>query len=338
MVISVFMCTRALVSICLAGVISGRRVHNTSRKSDGVSQEGHWKSNSISYSAHVASSPIDARHLFGKRALAMLLLGADSWVSGWNVVDNGCIFIRRLAISDRLPSRVALKSLNDASKHSLNEDEYEQHERSEDYDKITGSSSEAATLLAFAAAGQLPMSAYWNHKYTENPDQFDWLTYTEETYMQLQHLIEQLTDGSHECKILHVGCGNSKLPETLYDSGYLSIANIDSSDVVISQMQKRNEQRAGMTWSIMDATHLDYDSDSFDLVIDKGLMDSFACMSGSKGIIRRYLAEVVRVLRPGGKFLCVSKEEQRMRQEYFVASNLSYTMVEPEYTYVVEKR
>lgn len=34
-------------------------------------------------------------------------------------------------------------------------------------------------------------------------------------------------------KILNLGCGNSILPEELYDKGYKSIFNIDISSIVI---------------------------------------------------------------------------------------------------------
>jgi SAM-dependent methyltransferase len=41
-------------------------------------------------------------------------------------------------------------------------------------------------------------------------------------------------------RILNLGCGNSILPEEMYDRGYKHIYNVDISPVVIEQMAKRN--------------------------------------------------------------------------------------------------
>lgn len=178
---------------------------------------------------------------------------------------------------------------------------------------------------------------YWNERYAKKPGQFDWLTNTPIEYFQLERVIEDTTCGSRKCKILHVGCGNSKLPGTLYENGYHNIANIDSSEVVISQMQKRHENCTGMTWSTMDATKLEYENDSFDLVIDKSLMDTFACTPGRGAIMRAYLKQVMRVLRPGGNYLCMSYGAPDTRKDFFDESGLAYTLVKPDYTYIVKK-
>ena len=44
-------------------------------------------------------------------------------------------------------------------------------------------------------------------------------------------------------KVLNVGCGNSVLPEEMYDTdGYRQIYNMDISSLCIDTMKKRNQE------------------------------------------------------------------------------------------------
>ena len=49
-----------------------------------------------------------------------------------------------------------------------------------------------------------------------------------------------------------IGCGNSKLSESLYDVGIKNITNIDISNVVIQQMSVKNKSRKDMQFLKMD--------------------------------------------------------------------------------------
>merc|ERR1711933_495168 len=87
--------------------------------------------------------------------------------------------------------------------------------------------------------------------------------------------------------------------------GYQNITNIDISSVVIQQMAARNQQRKRMSWQQMDATEMSFDNFMYDVVLDKSVLDTFMCMKDRDHIIRKYLCEVRRVLKPGGTFLCL---------------------------------
>lgn len=167
---------------------------------------------------------------------------------------------------------------------------------------------------------------YWNQRYAEEPDPFDWLG----EYSDVRDHIEGITKGSRSSRILHVGCGNSELTEQMYDNGYHNIVNIDYSEVVISQMQQRNRNRSKMIWSVMDATSMTYSNDSFDLVIDKGVLDAFSCMTAARLTIATYLKEVFRVLRPGGGFVCISFGEPAFRRNHIINPMLEWTCKETE--------
>ncbi|KAI5349847.1 hypothetical protein L3X38_002751 [Prunus dulcis] len=76
-------------------------------------------------------------------------------------------------------------------------------------------------------------------------------------------------------RILVPGCGTSHLSEHLYDVGFKAITNIDLSEIAISDMLCRNAcQRPGMKWQVMDITTMQFEDESFDVVVDKGGLDA----------------------------------------------------------------
>lgn len=89
---------------------------------------------------------------------------------------------------------------------------------------------------------------YWEKFFKIRGDKaFEW--YGE--YENLCGLIHQYIKPTE--KILMVGCGNSKLSESMYDVGKLThIINIDLSDSVIKQMALKNKKRSDMIFLKMD--------------------------------------------------------------------------------------
>ena len=84
-------------------------------------------------------------------------------------------------------------------------------------------------------------------------------------------------------KILILGCGNADFGPDLYDDGFENIVNVDYSEVVINQMQeKHGEKRPKMKWLVMDITDMkEFETDSFDIVLDKGMVDTLCCAEDS---------------------------------------------------------
>ena len=102
-----------------------------------------------------------------------------------------------------------------------------------------------------------------------------------------------------EASILHVGCGNSELPERLYDDGYRRVVSVDISDAVVRFMAKRNrERRPELRFDAHDVTDLSaFNEDEFDVVIDKGTLDSIVCGKDAMENARKMCAEVRRRTR-----------------------------------------
>lgn len=169
-------------------------------------------------------------------------------------------------------------------------------------------------------------AAYWDERYRRSHATYhDWL----EPYERIRDIVLRNVplEVRHESSVLHVGCGNSRLSRLLYDDGLTKIVNTDISSVVIEQMADAHSDCAAMTWQVMDVTDMsEFDDESFDLVLDKGMFDTLAAAKDSLTesrrseavlMLARFLKEVSRVLRPGGVFLCVSHSSLIGREPFF---------------------
>ncbi|CAH1395829.1 unnamed protein product [Nezara viridula] len=115
--------------------------------------------------------------------------------------------------------------------------------------------------------------------------------------------------------ILVVGCGNSKLGEDLYDVGYRQITNIDISKTVIKQMKLANvSKRPELIFEEMDATHMSFEAETFSVVFDKGTFDALMPDEEPDTLnnIKKYVEEIDRVMRIGGRYIVVSLLQQHI--------------------------
>ncbi|XP_058120843.1 eEF1A lysine and N-terminal methyltransferase homolog [Anopheles ziemanni] len=154
---------------------------------------------------------------------------------------------------------------------------------------------------------------YWNSFFRKRGKQaFEWYGEYPELCGQLHKYIKPKDE------ILVVGCGNSKLSVDLYDVGFKKITNIDISPVVIKQMQEANRsQRPEMTWCQMDATAMTLPDESFSVVLDKGTLDALFTDQSEEVVstVRRYFKEIGRVLRSGGRYVCISLLQEHILRE-----------------------
>ena len=159
---------------------------------------------------------------------------------------------------------------------------------------------------------QFQLKDYWDKFFQKRSSPFEW--YGE--YLDLCHVLHKYI--KQQNKILVIGCGNSKLSEDLYDVGFESIENIDISEVVIKQMLAKNkDKRPLMNFVTMDMFNMTYHDNTFDCVIDKGTLDA-VCVNKEDGTIQKVnkmFAEVKRVLKPGGRYLCVSLAQEHILEQ-----------------------
>lgn len=159
---------------------------------------------------------------------------------------------------------------------------------------------------------------YWDERYKANDTTFDWFV----AYEPLRDIINPLAKS--EGKILVVGCGNSRLSAQLYDAGFPNITNVDISEVVINQMRQRYKEMDRMEWLRGDVTKLDLPDSSFDLIIDKGTIDSLLCGSNSFHNVYQMNKQLSRVLKKGGRLVTITYGQPDTRIDHFRRKKLKF--------------
>ncbi|CAM9790646.1 unnamed protein product [Ectocarpus fasciculatus] len=162
-------------------------------------------------------------------------------------------------------------------------------------------------------------TAYWNKVYSSGQDDSgqqavsEWHVEGDVFVEEVERLLpaggpSATAAGREGVAVLNVGCGTSALWESMYDHGWRNITNIDFSKPCIEQgrTSTSSASRPGVKWLVMDACSLTFDDASFDAAIDKGTLDAIACSEAFDWFLPRMARSIVRVLRPGGTWMCVS--------------------------------
>ncbi|KAJ4891421.1 S-adenosyl-L-methionine-dependent methyltransferases superfamily protein [Raphanus sativus] len=156
-------------------------------------------------------------------------------------------------------------------------------------------------------------------------DSFEWYAEWPQLRDSLLPLLRASSSGS--LQILVPGCGNSRLSEHLYDAGFRDVTNVDFSKVVISDMLRRNiRSRPEMRWRVMDITKMQLGDESFDIVMDKGALDALMEPEVGTKLGSQYLSEAKRVLKPGGKFICLTLAESHVLALLFSSFRFGWKM------------
>ncbi|XP_052164902.1 uncharacterized protein LOC127781880 [Oryza glaberrima] len=142
---------------------------------------------------------------------------------------------------------------------------------------------------------------YWDERYRKEAGPFDWY----QKYPALAPLLAVYVRRHH--RLLLAGCGNSVFGENMVDDGYQDIINIDISSVVIDQMKKKYRDKPHLKYMKMDVRNMaEFESGSFDAVIDKGTLDSIMCGQNSQENASQMLEEVNRILKDKGVYILIT--------------------------------
>ncbi|NWX94647.1 EFMT4 methyltransferase, partial [Nothoprocta pentlandii] len=130
------------------------------------------------------------------------------------------------------------------------------------------------------------------------------------------------------------GCGTSALSHDLHALGYTDITSIDFSPVCIAAMRARHAHCAGLRWAVMDMRALRFPDASFDVVLEKGALDSllteerdpWRVSAQGAAALHQVLAEVSRVLRPGGRFVSISFAQPHFRKPHYAQEAFGWSL------------
>lgn len=151
---------------------------------------------------------------------------------------------------------------------------------------------------------------FWNSRFSEE-QRYDWYI----TWKELKPYFEQLGIPA-DAAILNVGCGNSPITLEMWRDGLTNITNIDISDKAIQVMKQQAEsQGIGGQWLEMDATKMSFESNSFDVVFDKGTLDALVC-GDDKDIPLDLVREMFRVCKPGGSIFLITHSTPELRRKF----------------------
>ena len=106
------------------------------------------------------------------------------------------------------------------------------------------------------------------------------------------------TDGWPYAKVLEVGCGTGFFTLNLMLAGVIGEAHVTDISSGMVRVAERNARELGLTvhGKVADAERLPYDDASFDLVVGHAVLHHIPD-------VELALREVLRVLRPGGRFV-----------------------------------
>jgi ubiquinone/menaquinone biosynthesis C-methylase UbiE len=173
---------------------------------------------------------------------------------------------------------------------------------------------------------QYALSEYWDGRYHQDCDEFDWYQNWEGLKDLILPHIYNAEDMEREDKsldILMVGAGTSDMTENVYKEGFKKITNVDFSETCIKWMtgkfQDMDPPIPEPKWVVDDIRTLDHDKFvdcSFDVIISKGTVDSVLVSENAREDIEAMCNEVSRCLKPGGRFIVVSQGFPDHRMPY----------------------
>ncbi|XWX00070.1 hypothetical protein V2A60_008087 [Cordyceps javanica] len=173
---------------------------------------------------------------------------------------------------------------------------------------------------------RLAYADYWDDRYaqTEGGQLHEWFRSFKDLNEFFGRHFYETYPPSAAPRILHLGSGDSTIPQDLADKGYGNQLCVDFSAVVVETMSKRHADLGlsdKIQWEKVDVRQMEekIPDASVDVAFDKGTLD--AMIHGSPwsppedtiANTGKYLREVSRVLKPHGVFLYVT-----FRQPHFI--------------------
>ena len=165
------------------------------------------------------------------------------------------------------------------------------------------------------STGKYALPKFWDSKYQEYPGCYEWYC----CYSDIREQLLQYVSKEH--KILYIGAGTSYLAIEMNKEGFNNISCMDVSEEACKQMmEKISTKNYKVDYYLDNVFAMKAESGSFDIIIDKGLLDSLVCKEDCNSDIEKMMNEINRVLCRQGKYLCISHTNDR--SIYFKKNNI----------------
>ena len=161
---------------------------------------------------------------------------------------------------------------------------------------------------------------FWNQRYKKELIPYDW--YLE--YEDFRNYLIPILKKYDKPKILYIGCGTSLLGYHMYLEGYQNIYNIDCSEELINKLNERTDRPSTVKYKQCLCENLSFPDGLFDVIIDKGTLDSVMCSEQALEKSRKMIQEIYRCLKSNGIYLCLSTGYPEFRKCTFRISRFNW--------------
>ena len=197
-------------------------------------------------------------------------------------------------------------------------------------------------MMLSGSPDQFSNTNYWDHRYKENPNPFEW-------YFGFNHFVEDIKSVINLKGIAaNIGCGTSSMGVDLLNAGFTHIVNTDISCAAINIMKERYKDIQEVEWIVDDCLDSHLPINTFDCIFDKGTVDALVCNQHPGKIMRKMFTGVIRSLKSGGYFIVISFGDEDDRQSYFEKEEYPWDLIQiltvsndigtPHFVYIYQKR
>jgi len=149
-----------------------------------------------------------------------------------------------------------------------------------------------ASTTSVSSASEYASSDYWNTRYRTKTQPDEWY----EGFSTLKPFLKKHIQKTFLC--LDLGCGDSSIQDSLREEGY-EIMALDISTVILERLASPKREMV-----CADAFRLPFLNGMFDVILDKGTLDSISCDKSRS--LSPFFQEIQRILRPNGKYICIT--------------------------------
>lgn len=154
---------------------------------------------------------------------------------------------------------------------------------------------------------------------------FEWLTSPESLQPVLERWIS-LRENEPEVRVLHVGCGSSRLGEWIAGKECVSqVVNVDCDKELLDEL-RRNNKNSKIEYREVDFSQeqLPETADAaFDVIVDKSTLDCLLCTDRAAAGL---LSEIYRCLKPNGAYVCISFHHQNFLEPLLQLPGAEWTI------------